>query len=170
MLSYDQNPCRLEGCRDDVVSQGGPGFTLVELLVIIAIIAILAALLLPALSRAKEAAHNAACRNNLRQLGLALAGYVHDCGFYPYNSSVTPWMKLLESHLGAKYDYLSCVGQARGGGAVFQCPCYAHLMALPPIASQNFKTQKLFNYRDDELLRLWNRDHQPHRDQLPAIP
>lgn len=61
------------------------GFTLIELLVVIAVIAILAALLLPALAKAKATAKSAACKNNLRQLGLFLQMYVDDYGKYSGN-------------------------------------------------------------------------------------
>ncbi len=53
------------------------GFTLIELLVVIAIIAILIALLLPAVQQAREAARRSACKNNMKQIGLALHNY-HD--------------------------------------------------------------------------------------------
>jgi prepilin-type N-terminal cleavage/methylation domain-containing protein/prepilin-type processing-associated H-X9-DG protein len=71
-----------------VLPQPRPGFTLVELLVVVGLISILIALLMPALSRAREHAWRVACSSNLRQVGTALITYAQDSrGWFPAPAS-----------------------------------------------------------------------------------
>jgi prepilin-type N-terminal cleavage/methylation domain-containing protein len=65
-----------------------PGFTLIELLVVIAIIAILVALLLPAVQQAREAARRSQCRNNLKQMGIALHNYLDVHRVFPPGATI----------------------------------------------------------------------------------
>jgi prepilin-type N-terminal cleavage/methylation domain-containing protein len=66
------------------------GFTLIELLVVIAIIAILIALLLPAVQAAREAARRTQCRNNLKQLGIAIHNYHDTFRMFPLGACISP--------------------------------------------------------------------------------
>jgi prepilin-type N-terminal cleavage/methylation domain-containing protein/prepilin-type processing-associated H-X9-DG protein len=112
-------------------------FTIIELLVVIAIIAILAAILFPVFAQARAKARQAACMSNLKQIGLAFAGYVQDYDeVYPYNDGCTvtarascggssadyiSWINLVEPYVKAGIQGSVDKKQAK---SVFVCPDY----------------------------------------------
>jgi prepilin-type N-terminal cleavage/methylation domain-containing protein len=114
-----------------------PGFTLVELLVVIVVIAILAGLLLPVLSKARSSATLAKCRNNIRQMGLALTMYVGDHAIYPPSLVsrrvlLAPYFSVRDSDL-ADSQFPSC--PQRGGPHLRTDYWYNELATVWPLFS-----------------------------------
>jgi prepilin-type N-terminal cleavage/methylation domain-containing protein len=103
------------------------GFTLIELLVVIAIIAILIALLLPAVQQAREAARRSQCKNNLKQIGLALHNYHEVGGSFPPGVVNTNWTGTVSNGLAWSVLILPHLDQA---------PLYNTINTLSSLESQ----------------------------------
>jgi len=153
---------------------GRLGFTLIELLVVIAIISVLAALLLPALSRAREAGRATACLSNLRQIGLGLQIYVGE------NHNRMPVMRdrsvtSLTNELASPDQVLS---NSVGNVNVFKCPSDqwpGDQEKLVPAAGatyfeqtgSSFSWNSLLNGQDAEHLSAMGLKFDPH--QMPVV-
>lgn len=105
--------------RQQHTGRGG-GFTLVEMLVVIAIMAVLVAMLLPAVQGAREAARKTQCQNNLKQLGVALARHASTAESFPPGIAASTWRS---TNVGV--------------GNFYEWTCYLHLL-LPQLDEQDY--------------------------------
>jgi prepilin-type processing-associated H-X9-DG protein/prepilin-type N-terminal cleavage/methylation domain-containing protein len=138
-ISMNRKP---SGRNRPSVLPGAGAFTLLELLVVIGIIAVLAALLLPALSRGESRSRSAACKNNLKQIGLALTMYVADARRYP---------PMLDREAGLTWaERLNPEAPFRWTNTSWQCPAYLAMHGMvehQPPPHQTFLTGYSYNAR-----------------------
>lgn len=139
-------------------------FTLVELLVVIAIIAILAALLLPALGRAKESARATVCLGNLHQVGLALQMYVAE------NNNKLPVMRDVSTDPAVAatntFPAINTVLAAQLGNTnVLRCP--SDRAGFFERTGSSYSWNSLLNGEDADHLKVFGIQFNPH--EIPVV-
>jgi prepilin-type N-terminal cleavage/methylation domain-containing protein len=144
-VTHHSLPCPT-GMTND--AKAAAGFSLVELLVVIAVIAILAALLLPALGRAKASAKRAHCLNNVRQISLGLHLYATDNGDTLPDAPNLTWNELETNHGFIFYQrllkpYLGLPGASPPPDKLFACPAdkFYYDFPVPNHVSQSLSAQ-----------------------------
>jgi prepilin-type N-terminal cleavage/methylation domain-containing protein/prepilin-type processing-associated H-X9-DG protein len=143
------------------------GFSLIELIVVIAIIGILAALLISSLAGAKGKAKQSQCANNVRQLGLALREHVIENNAYPLVIDPS-WVQSLQAELSTSKTHVNSTEYLRKG--VWQCPAANRPADLPPnegYASYGYNWYGISGLNDVDALGLGGH-HVWHGRDFPA--
>lgn len=141
--------------------QSRRGFTLIELLVVIAIIAILIALLLPAVQQAREAARRSSCKNNLKQLGLAMHNFHDVHGHFPTASYQPPFRDPNTPQSWHRRDGWNHSGWSNAHR-------WSFLVALLPYYEQNALYQQFTSTNLGNHVP-WDSGQEINRTKLPAL-
>ncbi|HAT10437.1 MAG TPA: hypothetical protein DCS97_07550 [Planctomycetes bacterium] len=152
-------------------------FTLIELLVVIAIIAVLAALLLPAISMVRDSAQRTRCEAGLRQIGIAVQGYVADsdgmippCNFdNPGNPSDLPWKWFVSPFLDKDLALSSSVQITGWDKPVMSCPVYRMRNSAPSAWYTGYGMNPRLYYANSAP--IWKRsEYWVSADYVPGFP
>ena len=151
-------PSRRQISSNGIESQDRRLFTLIELLVVIAIIAILAAMLLPALSTARDSARTSYCLNNLKEIGLAFTAYANDNDGHlpPYGQTCVAsaaayplWNQIIGDYVNAHCTLGSTPWMTAPwvGGRVLRCPSTGHHRSPPSTNSATYGVSNPYIFR-----------------------